>query len=142
MTLEAAIALAVEQHKNMVDTAGQPYILHPLRVMLAVSGDELAMTAAVLHDVVEHTPFTLEELRRRGFPSEVVEAVDALTRRAGETYDAFVLRAKANPIARKVKLADLRDNMDLSRLTSVTADDIARFEQYLTALRALQNQRD
>src|SRR5215510_8949853 len=95
--LEDAIALAVEAHRGQTRPDGSPYVLHPLRVMLAL-GDETDRVAGVLH-VVEDTPVTLDELRRRGYGEEVVEAVDRLTRRAGESYEAFVERAGAHPRA-------------------------------------------
>jgi (p)ppGpp synthase/HD superfamily hydrolase len=93
--------------------------------------------AAVLHDVVEDTDWTLEALRERGFPEQVVVAVDHLTRREGESYDAFVLRAAAHPVARRVKVADLEDNMDVRRHGTVTADDVERLTRYHRAWRLL-----
>lgn len=134
--LEEAIRIAVEAHRGQKDRAGAPYILHPLRMLLRVQTDAERM-AAVLHDVVEDTPWTLEALRARGFPAEVLDAVDALTRRPGEEYDAFVERAAAHPVARRVKLADLEDNLDLRRLESVAAHDLDRLERYLRAYRRL-----
>jgi (p)ppGpp synthase/HD superfamily hydrolase len=134
--LEEAIRNAVEAHRGQKDRAGAPYILHPLRMMLRAQTDAERM-AAVLHDVVEDTAWTLDDLRARGFPAEVLAAVDALTRRPGEDYDAFVERAAADPIARRVKLADLEDNLDLGRLDRVTADDLERLERYRRAHRRL-----
>jgi len=93
--LETAIALAANTHAGQVDKAGQPYILHPLRVMLQVSEPHERMAAA-LHDVVEDTDVSLESLRKQGFPEEVVEAVDALTKRDGETRLQAAKRAGAN----------------------------------------------
>ena len=112
--LEEAIGIAVQAHRGQKDRAGAPYILHPLRMMFRVQTDAERM-AAVLHDVVEDTDWTLDALRERGFPDEVVDAVDHLTRREGESYDEFVTRAAAHPVARRVKLADLEDNMDVRR---------------------------
>jgi (p)ppGpp synthase/HD superfamily hydrolase len=134
--LEEAIRIAVEAHRGQRDRAGAPYILHPLRMMLRVQTDAERM-AAVLHDVVEDTAWTLDDLRARGFPAEVLEAVDALTRRPGEAYDAFVERAAAHPVARRVKLADLEDNLDLRRLDHVGPDDLERIDRYLRAQRRL-----
>jgi (p)ppGpp synthase/HD superfamily hydrolase len=131
-TLEDAILLAVQAHRGQRDKVGQPYVLHPLRMMSRLYGEEERM-AAVLHDVVEDTPHTLEELRALGYPETVVAAVDCLTRRANESYEEFVARAKANPVARRVKLADLEDNMDLRRLPQVTEKDRERFNRYLRA---------
>ena len=132
--LERAILLAVQAHRGQVDRSGAPYILHPLRVMLRVE-TENERIAAVLHDVVEDTDWTLDGLRAEGFPEEVVQAVDCLTRREGESYDDRVARAAANPIARRVKLADLEDNMDARRLARWSEEDAARFERYHRAWR-------
>ena len=140
MTLERAIALAALAHEGQLDKAGQPYILHPLRVMLRVTtGDE--RLAAVLHDVVEDCGISLEELGHRGVPARVVEAVDALTRRSDETYEAYVRRAASNSIANSVKLADLEDNSDLSRLPEPTEADLARTERYRRAIGLLRASR-
>ncbi|MGE0493836.1 MAG: HD domain-containing protein [Vulcanimicrobiota bacterium] len=127
--LEEAIALAVSAHRGQKDKAGQPYILHPLRMMLAVDGEHARM-AAVLHDVVEDTEVSLEQLMAEGFPAEVVEAVDGLTRRADESYDEFIERAAANPIARAVKRADLEDNMDVRRLRELGPKELERLARY------------
>lgn len=140
-TLESAISLACEAHSGQVDKAGAPYILHPLRVMLAVDGDDARM-AAVLHDVVEDSGVTLDQLRARGFPERVVEAVDSLTKRDDEpgadSYRGFAERAAQNDIARRVKLADISDNMDLSRIESPTEKDFARLERYRQAKKLLE----
>ena len=113
--LNRAIEIAVETHEGMTDKAGEPYILHPLRVMLSVNGAS-ARIAGVLHDVVEDSEWKLEDLRREGFSDEVIAAVDGVTRRDGEDYFQFCERAARHPIARAAKLADLEDNMDLERI--------------------------
>ncbi|HEX8439495.1 GTP pyrophosphokinase, partial [Archangium sp.] len=128
-TLEDAIALAVEAHRGQRDKAGQTYILHPLRVMLRLEGEAERMVA-VLHDVVEDSSYTLEQLRGLGYPEEVLGALEHLTRRAGETYEAFIERVIPHPLARRVKLADLEDNMDVRRLPAVTAKDAERLARY------------
>jgi len=128
-TLERAIELAAAAHAGQVDKAGQPYILHPLRVMLRVTGEYERM-AAVLHDAVEDTPLTLAQLTGAGFPAEVVAAIEALTKRPGESRMQAATRAAANPIARVVKLADNAENMDLSRIAAPTEKDFARLEEY------------
>lgn len=130
--LEQAITIAVTAHRGQADKAGQPYILHPLRVMMRLD-DEAARIVAVLHDVVEDTGTTMDDLRQAGFSQEVLEALDHVTNRAGESYDEFVARAAQNPIARRVKLADLEDNLDVRRLESVTERDAARLSKYLRA---------
>jgi (p)ppGpp synthase/HD superfamily hydrolase len=131
-TLEEAIALAVEAHRGQRDKAGQAYILHPLRVMMRLEGETERMVA-VLHDVVEDSSYTMERLRGLGYPEEVLDALDRLTRREGETYEAFIERVRPHPLARKVKLADLEDNMDVRRLPVVTAKDAERLARYLAA---------
>ncbi|WP_426319402.1 HD domain-containing protein [Pseudoduganella sp. R-43] len=128
-TLERAIEIAAAAHAGQADKAGQPYILHPLRVMLRVSTNDERM-AAVLHDVVEDTPVTLAQLTEAGLPVEVVEAIEALTKRPGETRMQAAARAALNPIARVVKLADNAENMDLSRIANPTEKDFARVEEY------------
>jgi len=127
--LGEAIVLATRAHAGQVDKGGQPYILHPLRVMLACK-TEATRIAAVLHDVVEDTGHALSDIASQfGWP--IYDAVDALTRRSAETYPAFIKRCAANPIARIVKLADIGDNMDLSRLgREPTLEDTRRMNRY------------
>ncbi len=127
--LARAIEIAASAHVNQVDKGGAPYILHPLRMMMKQS-TEPAMIAAVLHDVVEDTSWTLEKLRDEGFPDVVLEAVACLTKREGEDYADFIIRAGANPIARAVKLADLEDNMDLRRIPAPVQKDFDRLAKY------------
>ncbi len=128
-TIERAIAVAVEAHAGQVDKGGQPYILHPLRVMLRVNGAS-EQIVAVLHDVVEDSPFTLERLADEGFAREQIVALEALTKRPGESRIQAALRAAVNPIARVVKLADNAENSDLSRIPNPTARDHERLEEY------------
>ncbi|MFE8595759.1 GTP pyrophosphokinase [Archangium violaceum] len=136
-TLEDAIALAVEAHRGQRDKAGQTYILHPLRVMMRLETDTERMVA-ILHDVVEDTPWTLERLRGLGYPEEVLSALDCLTKREGETYEAFIERVLPHPLARRVKRADLEDNMDVRRLLAVTPRDAERLARYRAAWARLQ----
>lgn len=128
-TLERAIEMAAKAHAGQVDKAGQPYILHPLRLMLSVRTPHERM-AAVLHDIVEDTPTTFDDLVAEGFPPEVVAAVRALTKADGEKRIDAAHRAAADPVARAVKLADVADNMDLSRIAVPTEKDYARLEEY------------
>jgi (p)ppGpp synthase/HD superfamily hydrolase len=134
--LAHAIALAAEAHKHQKDRAGKPYILHPLRLMFRMTSEK-AMTAAVLHDVVEDTEWTLEDLREEGFPDDVLFAVDCLTQRKGEPYSSLIQRAKLSPIAVRVKIADLEDNMDIKRLSGVNGYDADRLQKYHAAWREL-----
>ena len=128
-TIERAIEIAATAHAGQRDKAGQPYIFHPLRVMLRVDGAHEQM-AAVLHDVVEDTSVTLDNLAQEGFPSEVLRAIAALTKLPGETRLEAAARAAADPVARKVKLADNAENMDLSRIPNPTDKDNARCREY------------
>jgi (p)ppGpp synthase/HD superfamily hydrolase len=138
-TLERAIAIAAEAHAGQADKAGAPYILHPIRVMLRMDTTEERIVA-VLHDVLEDCPaWSAERLRTEGFGPPVIAALEALTRRAGEPYMDFVRRAAAHPIARSVKLADLEDNLDSTRLSEVTAQDQSRMERYRRAQALLRS---
>jgi (p)ppGpp synthase/HD superfamily hydrolase len=133
--LEKAIEIAVRAHAGQTDKAGAPYVLHPLRMMLRMD-DETAMMAAVLHDVVEDGPgWTFERLEEEGMPPAVVDAVRHLTKREdqAEDYETFIRRAAVHPVARRVKLADLEDNMDLARIKEPTSRDFARIEKYRAA---------
>jgi len=136
--LERAIELAVINHKGQTDKADQPYILHPLRLMMSMDTDEKRIVA-VLHDIVEDTPITLDNLREEGFGEKIVAAIDCVTKRDGEDYDSFIKRISKNPIATEVKLADLNDNMDLSRLADVTEKDLLRVAKYQRAVKRLRN---
>jgi len=128
-TIEMAIQIAIDAHKGQVDKAGEPYILHPLRVMMNVSG-EAEKIVAVLHDVIEDSAVTLADLERSGFSKEVCAAVGALTKAEQEDYDAYLQRVRQNPIAHRVKLADLTDNMDLQRLPELSPDSYKRMSKY------------
>ena len=110
-TLEDAIILAANAHKGQKDRNDEPYIMHPIRVMAQLWGYDERMVA-VLHDVVEDTPVTLDDLRKAGYPDHIVGAVDAISRRkdAGESFSQYIQRVKKNPLATKVKIADLGDN--------------------------------
>ena len=112
-TLERAIEIAVEAHKGQKDKAGNPYILHPLRLMFQMKTDNERM-AAVLHDVVEDSDWTLDDLRKENFDNEVIDAVNLLTRDDNDSYEEFVQKAASNPISKAVKIADITDNLDLS----------------------------
>jgi (p)ppGpp synthase/HD superfamily hydrolase len=137
-TIERAIEIAAQAHAGQTDKAGKPYLFHPLRVMFAVQ-QPLEKMAAVLHDTVEDTSITLSDLVEAGFPPEVVNAVDALTKREGEKRLEAAQRAAQNPIARIVKLADVADNMDLSRLPNPTDKDFARLKEYEQVKELLEN---
>ena len=135
--LEEALRIATQAHAGQVDRYGQPYILHPLRVMARVETVDEKIVA-ILHDVVEDTDWTFPQLREAGFPTHIIEALDCVTKREGEEYSAFVERSASNPLALRVKLADLEDNMDLRRLDEISERDRQRLNRYLSAYRRLQ----
>jgi (p)ppGpp synthase/HD superfamily hydrolase len=144
--LERAIEIAARAHSGQQDKAGAPYILHPLRVMLGVDCGFERM-AAILHDVAEDCPeWPLDAIADEGFPPIVVLALDALTRREGEAYGDFIERVGKNPVATRVKIADLRDNMDLSRFSEPTKADVervrTRYAPALAKLLALHNTKE
>lgn len=138
MNLGKAIAIAAAAHEGQVDKAGAPYITHPLRVMLAMNTDAERIVA-VLHDVIEDTAVTLEDLRAAGLTAECEAALLAVTRKPDETYEEFIDRAALDPIGRAVKIADLADNMNLARISNPTARDYERIERYKTAHKKLED---
>jgi (p)ppGpp synthase/HD superfamily hydrolase len=125
-TLDRAVQIAAAAHYGQVDRYGAPYILHPIRTMMAVNGEN-AKIAAILHDVVEDSDWEITGLKKEGFSDPILAAVDALTRRDSETYGAYIERLLPNELARTVKIADLQDNMDLKRAHRLTADDAQKF---------------
>jgi (p)ppGpp synthase/HD superfamily hydrolase len=137
--LELAVALAVRAHhgQRYPSPEAEPYIVHSVRVMLGVSGVRV-QAVGVLHDVLEDTAVTVEELRESGLSSEVVNAVIALTRRSGQTYERYIEQVASNDIARQVKLADLADNLANNRRVRTRPDVVARIERYERAIRRLQ----
>ena len=138
-TLECAVAIAATAHEGQRDKAGAPYILHPLRVMLRVSTEAERITA-VLHDVVEDCEgWSFERLRTEGFPEEIIEALQSVSKREGEAYEDFVKRACENPIGRRVKMSDLHDNCDLSRISSPTEKDHERIARYRRAIAYIES---
>ncbi|MFV0271789.1 MAG: hypothetical protein ACK5HZ_08955 [Macellibacteroides fermentans] len=138
--LQKAIDIATKAHEGQVDKAGQPYIDHPLRVMNMGTTDEEKIVG-VLHDVVEDSDWTFEELAAEGFSIEVIEALRCITKLSeNEPYDKFIQRVKANSLAAKVKLYDLTDNMDIRRLAYISEKDVKRLRKYLKAYRQLLGQ--
>jgi guanosine-3',5'-bis(diphosphate) 3'-pyrophosphohydrolase len=137
-TLGRAIEIAAKAHGEDVDRGGQLYILHPIRIMMrARTIDEKIVS--VLHDVVEDTEVTLSFLSRQGFQRHIIEAIDAITKREGEKYSAFIQRICLVPLAIPVKILDIEDNMDVTRLpNSLTDTDKARLEKYKLAIGLLK----
>ena len=131
--IKLAHEIAKRAHKGQVDKAGAPYILHPETVASFVTKDDEKIVA-YLHDVIEDTPCQLKDLENAGFSSEIIKAVDLLTRKTGQSYKQYLKLVKTNELARVVKLADLKHNSDLSRLTHVTENDIKRLKKYQDAI--------
>lgn len=130
--LNKAIEIAAKAHSGQIDKGGAPYILHPLRVMLNCES-EAAKVCAALHDVIEDTNITLDDLKAEGFTDEIITILDCLTKRDGESYDYFIDRVLTNETACRVKLADLTDNMDLTRIQNPTVKDEERIKKYKLA---------
>ena len=128
-SLEKAIKIALTAHQGQKDKAGAPYILHPLRLMQQMR-DETEQIVAVLHDVTEDSRYTLEYLRKKGFSKKVIAALECLTKDDGEPYESYIDRVKLNPLAKKVKLADLEDNLNITRLSQINEEDIERLRKY------------
>ena len=152
MNLENAIKIAVEAHAGQVDKGGNPYILHPLRVMLSLDLEEERIVG-VLHDVVEDCKgWSWERLKEQGCSDKLIEALKSVSKTPDEEkqfkemddpnkkmdhYLQFIKRAKANKIGRHVKAADIRDNLDISRIDYITERDINRLNRYKKALSIL-----
>lgn len=139
--LEDAIALASFAHSGQTDKVQQPYILHPLRVMLALCSPKDRIVG-VLHDVVEDTDVTLDDLRNDGYEKDIIEAIDSVTKREGESWEKFIERAGQNEIGRRVKICDISDNMspfrhiglDLEKRTKL----LKKYKKALTFMRVIQ----
>jgi len=139
--LQKAIDLAHQAHAQQVDKGGQPYINHPLRVMAKMETLQEKIVA-VLHDVVEDSDLTLEDLLVQGFPADIVDSIAALTKIAGEEYETYLQRVMENAIALRVKIADMTDNLDISRIPHPTAKDWQRLTKYQQILPRLIKKSD
>ena len=133
-----AIRLMFDLHKEQTDKSGLPYVFHPWHVAESMD-DEITATVALLHDAVEDTDLTLEDVREAGFPEEVVAALGCMMHDDSVDYMDYVRARAPNAVARKVKLADLRHNADITRLDAPTEKDLARREKYLKAIELLEN---
>ena len=134
-----ALKLCFEAHKNQLDKSGLPYVFHPFHLAEQME-DEDSTIVALLHDVVEDTPYTLGDLENFGFSPRVIEAIRLMTHERGVPYMQYVARIRENPIARRVKLADLRHNSDLSRLDHVDERARKRAEKYREAIKLLESE--
>lgn len=130
---EKAYEIAKRAHLGQIDKAGEDYIKHPEKVASFVNSDE-EKAVAYLHDVIEDTELTLEDLREYGFSEEVLKVVDVITKKKGQDYQTYLKSVKENKLARVVKLADLRHNSDLTKLINITEKDIERKEKYQKAI--------
>ncbi len=133
-----AMRLCFSAHKDQVDKSGLPYVFHPIHLAEQMTDEETTVTA-LLHDVVEDTAYTLDDLRDMGFPETVLAAIALMTHDEGIPYLEYVARLKGNRIARTVKLADLRHNSDLTRLDVADENALARVEKYKKAIAILES---
>ena len=131
-----ALKLCFEAHKAQTDKTGLPYVFHPFHLAEQMT-DEYTTVTALLHDVVEDTDYTLNDLQEMGYPDEVIQALSLLTHDDGSEYMDYVKRLKNNPIARAVKLADLKHNSDLSRYDTIDNQAIKRTAKYQQAIEIL-----
>ena len=132
-----AMCFCFEAHKNQQDKSGLPYVFHPFHLTEEMD-DEISATVALLHDVMEDTDYTLEDLRRLGFPEDVLEALELMTHGDDTLYMDYVAKIRSNPIATKVKLADLRHNSDLTRLNTIDERALNRVKKYQEAIKLLE----
>lgn len=132
-----ALHICCQAHQGQTDKGGMPYMLHPIHLAEQMDTEEEICTA-LLHDVVEDTDYTLEDLRRAGFSETILEALDLLTHDPQVPYMDYVMGTRHNPLARKVKLADLLHNSDLGRLENPTAHDRHQQQKYLAAMKLLE----
>ncbi|QUH21877.1 GTP pyrophosphokinase [Alkaliphilus sp. B6464] len=135
--LEQAIIIATKAHAGQIDKGGNLYILHPLSIMLKMP-DDRSKIVAVLHDIIEDTSITPEDLKNLGFGDDILIPLDYLTRKKNETYMEFVRRAAQHPVSKLVKMADIENNMDLTRISNPTKKDYDRVKKYEKALKILK----
>lgn len=134
-----ALKLCFEAHKNQKDKSGLPYVFHPFHLAEQMK-DENTTIVALLHDIVEDTPCTIDELRNIGFDNQIIEAISIMTHNESVPYMEYIRQVKLNPIAKAVKLADLKHNSDLTRLDMITEKDLKRVEKYQTAISILNEE--
>ena len=132
-----AIKLMYEKHKDQVDKAGMPYVLHPLHVAEKMD-NEVTTTVALLHDIVEDTDVTFEQLSEYGFSQKVVDALKCLTHKPDVEYFDYIKEIAKNPVATIVKIADLEHNSDLTRLDEISESDLLRVQKYSKSLEYLK----
>ena len=133
-----ALKLCFEAHKDQIDKSGMPYVFHPFHLAEQMA-DENTTIVALLHDVIEDTEYTLDDLRKFGFAEDVLSAISLMTHADDVPYMEYVVKIKTNPIAKAVKLADLKHNSDMSRLDRITQIDEERAKKYKKAIELLEN---
>ena len=133
-----ALKLCFEAHKDQIDKSGMPYVFHPFHLAEQMA-DENTTIVALLHDVIEDTEYTLDDLRKFGFAEDVLSAISLMTHADDVPYMEYVVKIKTNPIAKAVKLADLKHNSDMSRLDRITQKDEERAKKYKQAIELLEN---
>lgn len=133
-----ALKLCFEAHKNQADKSGMPYVFHPFHLAEQME-DENTVTVALLHDIVEDTEYSLDDLKNMGFPQQVIEALGLLTHDKSVPYMDYVKKIKENSIAKVVKLADLKHNSDLSRLETIDEKALKRVKKYKNAMNLLED---
>lgn len=133
-----AILIAYKAHKDQLDKSGMPYILHPFHLAEQMK-DEKTTIIALLHDTIEDTDITFDDLRKEGFGEDIIASLKLLTHEKSVPYIEYVKKIKSDKYATEVKKADLRHNSDLSRLTIITEKDLKRVEKYKKALEILEN---
>jgi len=134
-----AMRLCFDAHKNQTDKSGMPYVFHPFHLAEQMT-DESTIVVALLHDIMEDTPYTADDLRSMGFPQNILDALLLMTHDPAVPYPDYIRKIKTNPIARAVKLADLRHNSDLTRLDAVTPKARERAQKYARAIEILENE--
>lgn len=134
-----AMRFAYKAHKDQTDRGGIPYVFHPFTVASSMK-DETSTIIALLHDVVEDTDYTFEDLKKEGFSDQVIDNLKLLTKETGEDYFNYINRISASPIAIQVKLADIKHNSQKSRLSTLNHKDIERLKKYNKAKRYLKEQ--
>ena len=134
-----ALKLCFEAHKTQTDKSGMPYVFHPFHLAEQMR-DEDTTVVALLHDVIEDTDYTLDDLRELGFEDRMISAIALMTHDDAVPYMEYVAEIKKNPIARAVKLADLRHNSDMTRLDTVSPWDEKRAKKYAEAIRLLESE--
>lgn len=137
--LDLAMEIAFDIHKDQLDKGGHPYFLHPLRVMDSMNTIKEKIVG-ILHDVLEDSHMTLGQLTYMGFDTDILEALDCLTRRPGESYNKYLDRIKENPLARKIKLADLEDNSNIDRIPNPNIEDYLRVKKYTKSIKRLKKE--